>query len=272
VESGRHRLRALVAYDGGPFHGFAANLGVRTVAGDLTDALQQILGADTTITCAGRTDKGVHGWGQVISFDAPTDHLAPTELRRALNHHCGPAIVVRAIEAAPADFDARFDAIARIYRYRILQAPVADPFRATTHWHVDQPLELAALRAGIEPLLGEHDFSSFCRRPAPGPRGHERTLVRRVMRARWREQGDRLTFEIEASAFCQQMVRAIVGTLVEVGRGRRRAGDLAGILAGRDRGAAGQLAPPHGLMLWRVRYADEPGWVVDQSAAGSPSP
>ena len=256
------RLRALVAYDGAPFHGFAANDGVRTVAGDLASALTTILGADVAITCAGRTDKGVHGWGQVISFDAPADHIPLDDLQRALNHHCRPAIVVRAIEAAPEGFDARFDATARIYRYRILNAAVADPFRGATHWHVADALDLASLRVGVDPLLGEHDFSAFCRRATPGPDGRERTLVRRVERAHWRVRGDVLTFEIEASSFCQQMVRAIAGTLVDVGRGRRPAAEVGAVLAARDRSLAGRLAPPHGLMLWRVRYQEEPGWMA----------
>jgi len=251
-----------VAYDGAPFHGFAANEGVRTVAGDIEAALATVLGTPITLTCAGRTDKGVHGWGQVISFDAPADHLPLDELQRALNHHCGPAVVIRAIEAAPSDFDARFDATARIYRYRIVTALVIDPFRAPTHWHLTEPLELAALRTGSDALLGEHDFSSFCRRPDPGPDGRQRSLVRRVDRAEWRQRGDTVTFEIEASSFCQQMVRAVVGTLVDVGRGRRPASDVHAVLVARDRSGAGQLAPPHGLMLWRVRYADAPGWVA----------
>ena len=227
------------------------------MAGELTDALEKVLDQTITITCAGRTDKGVHGWGQVISFDAPSERLGRTDLARALNQLCGPAISVRSLETAPPGFDARFDATARVYRYRILTAVVADPFRARTHWHVTVPLDLAALRAAVPPLLGMHDFASFCRSNKAESDRPPRSLVRRVISAGWRADGDALTFEIEASSFCQQMVRAVVGTIVEVGSGRRRAGDMTGILAARDRSQAGPTAPAHGLMLWRVRYPDD---------------
>jgi tRNA pseudouridine38-40 synthase len=135
----------------------------------------------------------------------------------------------------------------------VLNRPTADPFLATTAWHVEAPLDLARMRLGCDPLIGEHDFSSFCRRP----KGEgEVSLVRRVLDARWADQGDGLLrFDIAATAFCHQMVRSIVGTLVDVGRGRLRAGEVKGILAARDRGAAGEPAPPHGLCLEEVVYA-----------------
>ena len=219
------------------------------MGGALARALERHLRHTVEITCAGRTDTGVHAWGQVVSFDARAD-ADPEGIQRALNRALRPGIVVRSVDIAPAGFDARRSATARHYRYRVLNQPLPDPFRAGTTWHVAAPLDLAAMRLACDPLLGEHDFSSFCRSPAP-----EVSLVRVVRDAHWVEAGDRvLQFEISASAFCHQMVRSLVGTLVDVGRGKTRAGELTGILAARSRAAASQPAPPHGLCLWAVDY------------------
>jgi tRNA pseudouridine38-40 synthase len=243
------RLRLLVAYDGSAYRGFASQPGVNTVGGALSGALERYLRHTVHLTCAGRTDAGVHAWGQVVSFDARVDAV-PSALQRALNRALRPSIVVRSAEVAPDWFDARRSATARVYRYTLLNAAMANPFLATTTWHVPEPLDLASMRLGCDPLLGEHDFSSFCRRPCP-----ESSLVRRVREARWVDSGDGLLrFEVTASAFCHQMVRSVVGTLVEIGRGKRRPGDLTSILAARSRRAAGQPAPPHGLCLWEVEY------------------
>jgi len=158
--------------------------------------------------------------------------------------------VVRGADVAPVGFDARRSAKARRYRYTVLNTAAGDPFLARTAWHVPEPLDLASMRLGCDPLLGEHDFASFCRRPAP-----EATLVRNVRDARWLDIGDgRLRFDIEASSFCHQMVRSVVATLVDVGRGKRRAGDVTSIIEARHRNAAAQPAPPHGLCLWEVEY------------------
>lgn len=248
----RVRARLLVAYHGAGFSGFAANAGVRTVAGELGESLARLLGHPVDLVCAGRTDKGVHGWGQVVSFDADADRFDPHRTGHALNRLLGPEVVVRAAEVAEPGFDARHDASARTYRYRVLNRAVPDPFLADRAWHVPEPLELAAMRLGCDPLLGEHDFSSFCRRDASRP---DASLRRRVESARWDTVGDDLLeFEIRASAFCHQMVRSLVGTLVDIGRGRFTAADLRPMLAARDRQAAGQVAPPHGLVLWHVDY------------------
>jgi tRNA pseudouridine38-40 synthase len=249
------RVRMLVAYDGSGFHGFAANAGVRTVGGTLARALQRILGHAVDLTCAGRTDTGVHAWGQVVTFDAAArDSLDLAAVQRALNKLCGPAIAVREIATAPPGFDARFSATGRVYRYTILNRAAPDPFIAATSWHVEAPLDLDVLRLTGDPFIGEHDFSTYCRRPKRGD-GAEASLVRRVRRAEWSEVGDGvLRFEIEANAFCHQMIRSVVGSMVEVALGRRRAGDLRGDLAARDRSRGGQLAPPHGLCLWAVFY------------------
>jgi tRNA pseudouridine38-40 synthase len=256
------RVRATVAYDGGSFFGFAAQPGLRTVAGVLNGSLERLFRRAVAVTGAGRTDRGVHAWGQVVSFDAPASaDLA--RVQRSLNRMLSPALVVRDLQAAADGFDARFSARSRRYRYTVLNRVVPDPFLAATAWHVPEPLDLAALRLASDPLVGEHDFACFCRRPRSGRDGEEVSLVRRVLSTGWTAVGDGvLRFEIEANAFCHQMVRSIVGTLVEMGRSAAkrpgsvgpRAGEMLAIIRSGDRAAAGPVAPPHGLCLWEVRY------------------
>lgn len=253
------RVRLTVAYDGRGFHGFAANVGVRTVAGELTDAIARVLRLDGSVVlaCAGRTDKGVHALGQVVSFDvaAGTDVV---ELARRLNRVLGPEIAVRDPAVVPDDFDARFSARTRRYRYVVWNRSEPDPFRAGRAWHVPVPLDLAVLRLACDPFVGEHDFSAFCR-AASRADGTPAPLTRRVLAASW-DVGDpgELIFSITASSFCHQMVRSVVGTMVDVGLGRRSAGTLVGVIAGRDRAAAGRVAPPEGLYLAEVTYGPDP--------------
>ena len=244
------RLRLVVAYLGAPFHGFALQGELPTVAGALGDALQRVLRHPVELTCAGRTDAGVHAWGQVVSLDVRAGaDLA--RVQRSVNKMLAPYVVVREASWAPAGFDARRWALSRRYRYHLSCSEWPDPFVAATSWHVGEGLDVRRMEAACDALLGEHDFSSFCH----AVRGRPAPLVRRVLRAEWTGQGcSRLCFEIEASSFCHQMVRSIVGTLVEVGMGRRKAGELTSVLAARNRGAAGQIAPPHGLTLWEVKY------------------
>lgn len=251
------RVRATVAYHGGGFRGFAAQPGQRTVSGALAEALQRVLRRPVEITCAGRTDAGVHAWGQVISFDAPAEPggeaLDLNAVKRAVNKQLKAEVVIRDIAEAPADFDARRSATGRRYRYTILNQAEPDPFLASTTWHVEAPLDLRAMQLACDPLIGEHDFSSFCRKPpVPDP-----VMVRRVRHADWGRfgaDGELFRFEVEASAFCHQMVRSIVGTMVDVGTGKKKAGDLAWILRAGDRSLTSGPAPPHGLCLWEVSY------------------
>lgn len=244
----------LVAYDGSAFHGFAAQPGTRTVAGVLGEAIEKVVRHPVDLVCAGRTDRGVHAWGQVVSLDlAPSVDLEA--LHRSLLKLCGPEIVVREVASAEPDFHARFSARARTYRYTVLNRPVPDPFLAATTWHVAVPLDLELLALACDPFLGEHDFSAFCRRPKADPDMGPVSLVRRVRRAGWTDLGDGvLRFEIEATAFCRQMVRSIVGTVAAAGHAEVRAGDIRGILRSGDRAAAAPIAPPQGLCLWRVAY------------------
>ena len=257
------RVRLVVAYHGGSFRGFARNEGVTTVVGVLTDALRTITRHPLDLVGAGRTDAGVHGWGQVVSCDLPaTTDLANVVHR--VNLMCGGTVVVRSADWADDDFSARFSATWRHYRYTVLNSPAPNPFLAETAWHVHRPLSLAAMQLACDPLIGEQDFSSFCRVPdrvegAPAPSMH-----RYVMIARWADVSDELApfttdqrvlrFEIRANAFCHQMVRSIVGMMIDVGTGDKRAGDVRGIMRAKDRRAAARLAPPHGLCLWEVGY------------------
>jgi tRNA pseudouridine38-40 synthase len=247
--SGSAVLKLVIAYDGTGFRGFAAQRDQRTVHGVLSEALAKVLRGPVVLSCAGRTDAGVHAWGQVVSVPVG-DGTDAREVLRSVNSQLGPEVVARAADIVEPGFDARHRARWRAYRYTILNRPLPDPFLARTAWWVPEPLDLRRLRAGADPFLGEHDFASFCRR---GPEGS--TTVRRVFDSEWHEAGDGvLRYEIRASAFCWQMVRSVVGTLVDVGVGRLKPSDVLRILRARDRAAAGRVAPPHGLCLWGVGY------------------
>jgi len=253
------RVKLVVAYDGTGFSGVAPQPGVKTVGGTLATTIERFLRQPVQLTVAGRTDAGVHAWGQVVTFDVvpPGGDPAALDLEglvRTVNKVCGPTIVARAADVVAGGFDARHSARARRYRYTILNTPVPSPFLAATSWHVAEPLDLRRLRLGADPLIGEHDFTSFCRRPRV-PAGVAWSMTRRVLDTRWHDLGEGLLrFDIEATAFCQQMVRSIVGTLVEVGLGRRTPASVMTALNGADRALAGKPAPPQGLCLWEVVY------------------
>ena len=257
------RARFTVAYDGSPFHGFAEQSDAVTVAGTLRAAFELVLQTEVQLTGAGRTDAGVHAWGQVISVDLPVDVALGNDLdglARRINQLCGPAIAVReAAWCADPEFSARFSARWRSYRYDVVNDPQPNPFLAGRAWHVHQPLDLAAMRLACDTLIGERDFTSFCRRPQVEPGHSPASLTRRVFAASWsrvdHDHTERLMrFEIRANAFCHQMVRAVVGALVEVGRGRLRAADMRALMVARSREHAPPVAPAHGLFLWAVGY------------------
>jgi len=223
-----------------------------------------VLRQPVELTMAGRTDAGVHGWGQVLSGDLPADaDLA--DLARRVNKLCAPDISIRDATWAAPDFDARFSATSRWYRYHVWNDPAPNPLQAATSWHVPRPLDLHAMQASLPVLHGEHDFASFCRRPkvpdqCPPPR-----LVRILHELSWLriDESPLLRFEIIGSSFCHQMVRSIVGTTVDVGIGRIEPGAMPEILAAKDRAAAGTVAPPNGLVLWHVGYDGE-RWDADR--------
>jgi len=233
---------------------------VPTVAGALAAALERILRlpAPPPVTAAGRTDAGVHAQDQWVHVDLPS-LPSPAELddlHRRLVKMLAPSVVVRSVSAAPPGWDARRSALSRTYRYTVLNRELPDPFLAGFAWHVPAPLDVGAMELACDAVIGEHDFSSFCRRPGRTEDGV--SLVRNVLGASWTAEGDGIVrFEVTAGAFCQQMVRSLVGTMVEVGLGKRRAGEIAAVLRARDRTAAAAPAPPEGLCLWAVTYPPE---------------
>lgn len=259
-------LMLVVAYDGTDFRGFAESEGVRSVMGDLRAAVERVARVPVDLTGAGRTDAGVHGWGQVVTGRVPAE-LDPARVQHSINRMCGPAISVRAAAWAADDFDARFSATSRSYRYDVWNDPNPHPSLARTTWHVPQPLDVNAMNTAGAALLGEHDFASFCRRAKVGEGHPEKSMVRILQRAEWHrvgledvapsESSPLLRFEIAATSFCHQMVRSIVGTLVEVGTGKRPADSMIDTLTALDRASAGKVAPPTGLTLWHVGYDGE---------------
>jgi len=245
----------LLAYDGSGFRGWAAqrDRSIRTVQRSLTEAIEPVLGHAVTLAVAGRTDAGVHARGQVASFETTSDRM-PGALRDAINGRLAPEVVAIDVREASRGFHARFSATAREYRYRIDVGPVPDPFTAAFVWHHPFAPDLVAMRRAVMHLVGEHDFTSFCRHPGPG-----RSTVRDLQRITILRRGGRLEIGFRANAFLHQMVRALTGTLVAVGRGTVDADEMPGILAARDRARARQLAPAHGLTLERVIYGRRGG-------------
>jgi tRNA pseudouridine38-40 synthase len=249
------RVMLLVAYDGGPYRGFAPQPGITTVAGALAAALGRLVGGDVSLTCAGRTDAGVHAAGQVVHADLPEDFLATagrTRVLRSLQRQLGPTVAVLDVKEAPAGFDARHSAVSRRYRYCLYCSSSPNPLVAATSWQVAPDLDLAPMRMAADCLLGEHDFSAFCRR---GSRP-DVSLVRRVGKLGFARGEDprMLYFEIEANAFCHQMVRSLVGTIVSVGEGKLTAAGMYETLRSGDRYRGSRLAPARGLCLMAVRY------------------
>ena len=251
---GRYLLR--LSYDGGPFRGFAPNEGVATVGGTLREALERVLQHDVPVTCAGRTDAGVHALDQVVTFDTPRS-LDEEALRASLNGLCKPHIVVSDVRAVADDFDARFSCTGRSYRYRVLNRRLPDPFRLAYTWRIAQRLDVEVMNESGRLLLGTHDFSSFCRRQfdTSGDEPYEKPRTRTLRRVDWATQpDDEVHLTIEASSFCQQMVRSITGLCVDVGLGQTSLGDVPAILAAKDRTRVPRVAPPQGLFLLHVTY------------------
>jgi tRNA pseudouridine38-40 synthase len=251
------RLRLDVSYDGGEFSGWAVQPSRRTVAGVLVEALGRLVGTDLPLglTVAGRTDAGVHATGQVCHIDLPADvwdTLAGSLLRRMAALMPADARV-RAVTPVPATFDARFSATFRRYEYRVADTPWGpEPLRRhdTIGWV--RPLDLARLQAAADGLVGEHDFAAFCKRK------EHATTVRAVTRLEWRRDPDGVAVAtVQADAFCQAMVRSLVGAMLAVGDGRREPDWPASLLRLRERSSAITVAPAHGLTLTEVGYPAE---------------
>jgi tRNA pseudouridine38-40 synthase len=245
------RVRAVVAYDGTDYGGFQRQVNAPTVQAALEAALAQVTQEAVTVLGAGRTDAGVHAAGQVIAFDTGWRHTL-SDLHRALNAVLPVDIAVLEVGNAAADFHPRYDARSRSYRYSFYNAPVRSPLNQRYSLHVTVPLDVAAMQRAAQYLVGEHDFATFGRPPRRNKRSG--VTVRRVLMAEWSKKSAGLTFDIEANAFLYRMVRSIVGTLLQVGRGRMSVEELVAVLAACDRSLAGPTAPPHGLCLMEVKY------------------
>jgi tRNA pseudouridine38-40 synthase len=247
-------IRLTIAYDGTPFAGWAAQPGLRTVEGEIESVLETLFQQPVPLTVAGRTDAGVHAWGQVVSFNPPAD--PPEGFVRRVNAMLPPEIAVLRAEPAPDGFDARRDARSRTYCYWVIAGPVRNPLDVGRALWWPYPVDTEALDRCAALLPGTHDFTAF----TPTQTEHVR-FDRDVMRAEWRAHplgepfpGRLLEFWIEADAFMRHMVRVLVGTMLEVAAGRRPLEDFERVLAGAPRDRAGETAPAHGLYLASVRY------------------
>ena len=241
-------VKLTVEYDGTNYHGWQIQPNCDSLQAVLERAVSTFLGEPTRVTGSGRTDAGVHALGQVVNFYSGKEF---TEYRicRALNALTPVDISIKEVEIVPDSFDARRDARSRVYEYRLLNRATPSPFYLNRAWHLHEQLDFEAMGEAIPCLIGEHDFSSFraagCDAPHP---------IRNVYHATLEQRGELLVYTIEATAFLRHMVRNIVGTLVEVGRGERTPESFINLLEERDRTKAGETAPAHGLYLMEVKY------------------
>jgi len=255
VNSGPIELQAFwarVEYDGTDFFGFQMQLSRRTVQGEIERALERITGTKTRVVGAGRTDRGVHAEGQIISFSAAWRHSL-ADLQRALNAVLAKDVVVLELGLAPRDFHPRYGARRRVYRYTILNRPWRSPLERRTAWQVSRELDLGSMAEASRCLVGNHDFATFGKPP------QGQNTVRTVFKAEWEVAKARLTFDIEADAFLYRMVRSIVGTLVQVGWQQISPDEFRGILEATDRSLVKLVAPAQGLCLMRVDYTAREG-------------
>ena len=244
-------LKLVLAYDGTDFAGWQRQENARTVQGVFEEVIARVTGERVTVIGAGRTDAGVHACGQVANFRT-TSRLSAENLQRALNALLPPSVAVLEAEEVPAEFHARFGAVGKHYCYTLHLGPVRPVFDRERVLHVRAHLNLPAMRRAAGALVGEHDFAAFTTHAEEA-----KSTVRRIEEVRIRRNGSRVLVDITGSGFLYGMVRAIVGTLLEVGRGKLPPAAVADILASCDRRRAGPTAPAHGLCLMSVRYPEE---------------
>jgi tRNA pseudouridine38-40 synthase len=248
--AGYRNIRIVLAYDGTPYLGWQVQPQGATIQSVLQGALKRITGEQVGVKGSGRTDAGVHALGQVANFLTGSS-MRPDAFARALNSVLPPTIVVLDADEVDLRFDAQFSAVGKCYRYRVFNRWTGSPFEINKSWHVRASLDIESMRAISCLLIGNIDFSSF--------RGHgcvATSPVRNLTRCDVASEGTAVTFELEADGFLRHMVRNIVGTLVEIGRGRFSTSDFPAIIAARDRTKAGVTAPPQGLYLVRVHYPE----------------
>jgi len=244
-------LKLTIAYDGTSYVGWQRQSNGISIQQRIEEAFAPLAGGvPPDVAGASRTDAGVHASGQVASVRIESG-LDVSAIQRALNFRLPPEIRVMQIEDAVPAFHARFDATGKVYRYRIVSSPVLSPFDRWVVHHAPEARDVEAMQRAAAPLVGRHDFSSF---QAAG--GEVVDAIRTIHRLELCSHDGQITIEIEGDGFLRHMVRTIAGTLIEIGAGRRRADEMSGILAARDRRAAGRTAPAAGLALIAVRYPD----------------
>jgi tRNA pseudouridine38-40 synthase len=242
-------IRLTLEYDGSGYHGWQRQQNALTIQEVVETSLARLVGREVRLHGSGRTDAGVHALGQVAHFRTESK-LPLAAFREGLNSLLPRDIAILQAEEAPAGFHARYDAKAKTYEYRILHRMVRSPLHRQRCWHLGLPLDLDRIRQGTRLIIGEHDFAGF-----QNSGSAIRTTRRRVLTAAWEEKPENwLCFRITASGFLRGMVRALVGTLVEVGRGKRQPEDMGQLLAAADRRLAGPAAPAAGLYLVEVVY------------------
>ena len=242
-------IKLVVQYDGSDFVGWQRQGKGESVQGLIEQALAIIDGAPVTLHGAGRTDAGVHAMGQVASARM-TSPIEDWQLVRALNAHLPESIRVTELTTVPDEFHARFSATAKTYQYRIWNGRTVPPFIRRYAWHVIEPLDVMKMQQASQAIPGEHDFAAF-----RSARGVNHSTVRELTSAGWRREGEAtLVFEIDGKGFLRYMVRSLVGTLVEIGRGQRPVEDIGRLLEAPDRSQAGRTAPARGLFLMKVEY------------------
>lgn len=247
--TGVRNIKLTVAYDGTAYHGFQRQANACGIQAILEERLATLCGHPVKINGAGRTDSGVHAYGQVVNFFTGTGGIPTEKIPAAMQGLLPPDIVIREACEVPAEFHARYSAQSKVYVYHIYCQPVANPFYRNYSWHIRQSLDHLAMHQAAQIIVGTHNFSAF--QAAGGP---ERNPVRTILEASCRPRGELLEFSFWGTGFLYHMVRNLVGTLVDVGTGKRSVNDVARILAGQDRRQAGITAPPQGLYLKEVYY------------------
>lgn len=241
-------LKMTVSYDGSDFNGFQTQPLGRTIQDELEKAIRSVVGHEVKVFGSGRTDAGVHAYGQVINFH--TDSLIPVERWPfVLNCRLPDGIIARLAEEMDPEFHARHSSKKKTYRYAVCNSQYANVFGRKYEYHISRYLDVEAMNKAAKCLIGTYDFTSFCSTRSK-VRSHQRT----IFRSEWIREGETLYYYVEGNGFLYNMVRIIIGTLIELGDGKRSADSMPGIIAALDRDAAGPTAPAHGLTLWEVKY------------------
>ncbi len=251
---------ATLSYNGQPFSGFARQPGQLTVQGSIEEALELLFRRPVETVCAGRTDSGVHARGQVVNFQVAQSELrgrTAFKLQRSLNALTHDDISIKSLREVPAEFSARFSATMREYHYFICTDAYAPLLMRNFCWHIPKQLDVEAMRAAAQYLIGEHDFKSFCMAASAEGKSTNRNVFSITVEPQQLWGENLVVITVKGNAFLHSMVRTIVGTLVAVGLGRRKPEWVSEVLEARNRSAAGENAPAQGLVFWEVSYEGE---------------